>query len=350
MARTHLKLVEAEDEGDNRPPRYEENGRIIYRASSLMMCDRVFMALAEAYTPASNPEWFQEVLDEGTAMERPIIERYEEQFDAAVVGGQQVLEMEVIDGVWIRGHIDGERADREGVLIEAKKVRESSWGKFKRQGIEYIVHYPWQLSFYMHAGGYEEAEVVGGMYDKDEKAIKDLYVHSITQPPIPWKDIVKRIARLEAMVNSGKRVDDVKCNVRQFPCPFFYLHDADDEEAPPLRELPDELVEMIGERELIKAQTSELRKKAEELEPRVKEINKALEEWMRKASVDDDQFIRVEVGDEELDLKYHTVYRSAYMVQETDYTLVSVKKAKKATPKARTKGKATKAAEAQEEE
>lgn len=330
---------ELDHEQDNRPPRYVEVGpdgeeRVVYRASSLMMCDRVFIALSENYTPASHPDWFQEVLDEGTRMESKIISLYEETFDAVVTGGQTLVEVEVIDGVWIRGHIDGMEGPDQSKLFEAKKIRESMWGKFKRSGVEYIVHYPWQLSFYMHGLELDEAVVVGGLYNKDKDTIDDLYVHSLTEPPIPWKAIVKRIAYLEALVNKGNGVDDVKCNVRQFPCPFFYLHDPDDEEAPPKREVPEELVDMIKEREEIKARVKVMQDEAKPLEARVKEINGELERWMRKASIDDDQFFRVDVEDQEMDLKYHTVHRRQYTVGETDYTLVTVKLAKKATPKA----------------
>jgi len=328
--------MDLEDEGDNRPPRYEEDGKIIYRASSLMMCDRVFIALLENYTPAAHPDWFQKVLNEGTRMEPKIISMYEETFDTSVTGSQLPLEMEIVDGVWIRGHIDGmEQGPNGDRLFEAKKIRESMWSRFKQAGVEYIAHYPWQVSFYMHAMEVGEAVMVGGLYSPSKDQIEDLYVHTLANPPIPMKAIVKRIAYLESLVNGGKRVDDVKCNVRQFPCPFYYLHDTDDEEAPPKRVIPDDMAALVTERDQIKAQVKAMNDEAKPMEERVREINKELEAWMRKASVDDDQFIRVELGDDEYEMKYHKVYRKQYTVNETDYTLVTVRQAK--TNKAATK-------------
>lgn len=312
--------------GDDRPVRYEEDGKIIYRASGLMMCDRVFVALSENYTPQGNPEWFQEVLDEGSRMEDQIVAMYEERHDIEVGGRQLTEDWEVIDGVFIRCHIDGllQPPDGSSALFEGKKLRESTWGKFKRSGVETLPNYPWQLSAYMYAFELEQAKFVGGLYDKAKDKITDIYVHTYDMPPIPQKAIIKRIAYLEALVNKGTRTGDVKCNVRMFPCPFFYLHDPDDTEVPPTRPMDSTVKLLIQEREEIKARTSELNKEAKELDERVKGINQGIEAWLKAANVDDDQVVKV--GDWEL--KYHMVHRKGYEVQETDYTTVTVKKSK----------------------
>src|SRR5262245_55496086 len=71
---------------DNRPPRYEEDGRIIYRASGLGMCEKMFVALAMGYDPKAHPAWFQEILDEGTANEPVIREMWDEETGIPTVG------------------------------------------------------------------------------------------------------------------------------------------------------------------------------------------------------------------------------------------------------------------------
>lgn len=236
---------------------------------------------------------------------------------------------EVIDGVYIRCHIDGllQPPDGSTALFEGKKIRESGWGHFKRHGVEHLPNYPWQLSAYMHAFELEEAHFVGGLYDKAKDKIEDIYVHTYNSPPINQKAIIKRIAYLESLINKGTRTPDVKCNVRMFPCPFFYLHDPDDAEVPPERPADSTVKLLVQEREEIKAKSAALSKEARELEPRLKELNQGIEAWLKAANVDDDQVVKV--GDWEM--KYHTVHRKGYEVKETDYTTVTVKvnKAKK---------------------
>jgi hypothetical protein len=177
----------------------------------------------------------------------------------------------------------------------------------------------------MHAFELETAKFVGGLYDKAKDEIVDIYVHEVSNPPIPQKAIIKRIAYLESLVNKGTRTDGVKCNVRMFPCPFFYLHDPDDAEVPPERPMDSTVKLLVQEREEIKARSAVLNKEAKDLEARVKELNVGIEAWLKAANVDDDQVVKV--GDWEL--KYHTVHRKGYEVKETDYTTVTVKVGKK---------------------
>ncbi|MFK5283888.1 hypothetical protein ACI3PL_30355, partial [Lacticaseibacillus paracasei] len=74
----------------------------------------------------------------------------------------------------------------------------------------------------MHAGGYEECDFVGGLYDGNDN-IADIYVHHLAMPPVPLKAIIRRIARLENMIEEGVGID-VKCSEpKMYPCPFFYL-------------------------------------------------------------------------------------------------------------------------------
>jgi len=319
---------------DNRPSRYEEDGKVVYRASSLMMCDRMFIALAEFYTPQAHPAWFQEVLDEGTNAEQSIIDMYESKYDRIVSGGQQEVELEVLDGVFIRGHTDGKTQDN--TLFEAKKFRESTWGKFMRNGVEAMPWYPWQVSAYMHGLGMEECDFVGGLF-KDGQIV-DVEVKHLSMPPIPMKGLIKRVAHLEALVNKGKRVDDVPCNVQMYPCPFFYLHDADDSAVPPTRPSDETLVALVSEREELKAKAKALTGEAKGIESRVKELNQGVNAWLTAANVEDDEVVRVDVEGTEFDLKYHTVYNKGYTVEPFDYTLVTVKPKKaKLAPKPRAK-------------
>ena len=306
--------------GDDSPIRYEDaEGRIIYRASGLMMCDRIFAALVNNYGPQAHPAWFQEVLDEGTAMESEIVSMYELKYDIPVLSAQQEILMEILDGVFIKGHIDGLAGP---ALFEAKKFRESTWMKFMRQGVECLPWYPWQVSTYMHALELEECVVVGGLFK--DGGIVNIEVKQLSMPPIPLKAIQKRVAKLEHMVNSGKGVDEVPCaDPRQYPCPFHYLHDADDQREPPQRLPDDEALPMLAELAEIKVKLTPLNKQLKELDERKKEINNYLFAFLELNGVDDD--VECLVGDQIV--KFHRTFNPGS--GPYDYVRVTTKQAPK---------------------
>jgi len=256
---------------DNRPARYVERfnegpddepiEQVVYRASSLGVCDVHILATAQGMIGADKPEWFQQVLDEGSLAEGVIACMWEEETGVWTANSQQEVELEIgeIDGrrVIIRGHIDGMR-DGLGpiVLREYKKFRKSTWENFLRQGIEVNKNYPWQASVYMHALGAEECEFVGGhligYYDSKEEGdphrtiydslddvpagviplpeISEVKHKPILAPPIALKDIRARIVRWERLINAGTPLSEGKCEKPYaYPCPFYTLHPDDDE-------------------------------------------------------------------------------------------------------------------------
>lgn len=244
---------------DNRPVRYIEtdaDGRetVVYRASGVWgACDRAILAVASGMEGAPFPEWFQEVLDEGTVCEGDIAEKHEANTGIPTVNDQLEVELEIgeIDGrrVIVRGHIDGMADDpldsHARILREYKKFRPSTWENFLRQGVEVNRNYPGQVSIYMHALGADECEFVGGKVAgyRDENGVRhdtpvdefnryrtpvigEVECKRITAPPIPLKDIKKRIIRFERLVNSGMTPMEAKCpDPFNYPCPFFSLHE-----------------------------------------------------------------------------------------------------------------------------
>lgn len=262
---------------DNRPMRYIEwlnydpdSGaeypypveQVVYRASSLGSCDVAVLATAAGMQGADRPEWFQEVLDEGTIAEGVIACMWEEETEIPTINDQLEVELVIgeIDGrrVIIRGHIDGESEHDQRVGREYKKFRDSTWEDFLRQGIEINKNYPWQLSVYWYARGWFEAEVVGGhvkgYVSIDEEGDPGATIYAtpkdareagvetflpvigevkhklVTAPPIPLKDIRRKIVRWERLINEGTPLSEGRCEKPYaYPCPFFTLHPDDDE-------------------------------------------------------------------------------------------------------------------------
>lgn len=254
---------------DNRPMRYVEYTpdafppeTVVYRASSLGSCDVAVLATAAGMQGADKPDWFQEVLDEGTLAEGVIACMWEEETEIPTINDQLEVELVIgeIDGrrVIIRGHIDGESEHDQRVGREYKKFRDSTWEDFLRQGIEINKNYPWQLSVYWYARGWFEAEVVGGhvkgYVSIDEEGDPGATIYAtpkdareagieaflpvigevkhklVTAPPIPLKDIRRKIVRWERLINEGTPLSEGRCEKPYaYPCPFFTLHPDDDE-------------------------------------------------------------------------------------------------------------------------
>lgn len=213
-----------------RPARYiDDNGDVIYRASSLGTCDGVILGVAAGRTPNPPPEWLQTIFDEGHAAEPMILERLAQipEWAHLNLDTQTVWELHVGTindrDVIIRGHSDGWDANAD-VLVECKKFRSSTWPKFQTAKIEVSDLYPWQASAYMHAAGQNgwgpTLLFVGGHWEHD--AVTEIAVFRYDDIPIPLSAIRKRIARWENMIADGIDVTDLTgCTTRQFPCPMF---------------------------------------------------------------------------------------------------------------------------------
>lgn len=220
--------------GDDRPARYTEGDLIVYRASGLGGCARMLTACAfpDAYPPSPWPDWFQVVLDEGSAYESLIRRRWDESTGLPTVDDQMQVELEVgeVGGklVVVRGHIDGrcEGVAPEWTGREFKKFRESGWQTFLRKGVEIHPNYPWQVAAMMHATGWDW-QFVGGRLDKDGE-LTEVVGMDITNPPIPFKAIRDKLMGIEKGILDGFDPKEVECRV-QFPCPQYKIHDPEDE-------------------------------------------------------------------------------------------------------------------------
>ncbi len=324
---------------DDRPARYVEEyeggERVVYRASSLGICDRVFVALSQGMEPMAWPDWFQEILDEGTAQEEVIRTMYAEQGGWDVDSSQALLEMEIIPGVWIRGHIDGAVIAKDLVSVwEGKKVRTSGWARFLRQGVEWQKNYPWQVSFYMHAmqKKYPNREVdcilTGGHFDPDKGEVTEIHSHTLTNPPVPLKALKLRIMKLESMIEDDESVMEVACPSKpDYPCPFYFLHDDD---APEPAERPgDDVIEpLLQEWAELKSREEEAKKiynpNAKDTKETLKRLKEGITAWLEASGADGEE-TAVTIGDKQYIVKSIEVHRKGYEVKATDYTQVSVK-------------------------
>jgi hypothetical protein len=309
-----------------------EDGAVYYRASAIGLCDKVFVALANYYTPSAHPQWFQDVLDEGTVAEDQISALWDWASGDATIDSQREVSMEVLDGVWVVGHIDGQ-SELGGVLREYKKFRDSTWPRFKSVGIEIHATYTWQHAFYWHAGEFESSEFVGGHWVVDDEHpngyVSEVYPHHLSNPPLPLIAIKKRVAYLEALINSGKQPIDVPCQVKSFPCPFFYLHDEDEEVEMEERKGDDTIQLIVEEMQQLKRDSATARKIVKAADERLKALKLGVQAWLEAADINERQDAIVTLPNgEKRKLRYTIVKKQAHQVKATEYTTVSVEEVK----------------------
>ena len=326
---------------EQKPNRYVEDGAVHYRASGLATCPKALVAMRDGMTPQSKPEWFQEVLDEGTRMEDEIRRQWVEENGEIVKDDQREVKLWVMENdegkdVYIVGHIDGitqveDGGERIVTLWEAKKFRDSTWPKFQRSGVECNPNYPMQVSAYMHALSDEYDQdvglfFVGGHYQPEDddkgEGISEVYTHAYIDPPINRLAIRKHIAGLEKLMAEAKGVSDVPCcDPMQYPCGFFFLHEQ--------VEMKEE-VKLSGEQEAtinqINAKTAEkaaTTKALKLIDDEIKRLKGTLE-----LALGTDLDTRID------GVLYHVkhlkVERDGYTVKPTSYESTTIKKAKKA--------------------
>lgn len=278
------------------------------------MCDKMFVALANFYEPKEHPEWFQEILDEGTNSEEAIIQMYLEKGGLEVTNQQRELNWEVMDGVVIRCHTDGEEADGLG-LFEAKKIRQTQWEKFKRVGVEYGKTYPMQVAAMMFAGDYEWCSFTGGKYNMETGEIDEVFTHHLASPPVPKLAILKRISHLEKIIDEGLQPQDVPCNVKQYPCPVFYLHDEEEYAKDTVRLKGDDTwATLQTEFQTIAAEQTVLNRRTKELAERKKQLIEGLTGWLEGHEVEAEQPAEVDG----VKVSWKIAKRAGYTVKDSE--------------------------------
>lgn len=246
---------------DNRPDVYtEEDGKVVYRASALGNCTRALVAIGrDNYQEAMGKDrvdLLERSADEGDLHEdavrkKLIREGYE------LVSSQELIEVEVIKGVVVRGHTDGVitlSTKTKGVLLEVKSMSNKRFDRWVKQGFDGFPKFAFQISAYMKA--YPGRDVLY-VVKRREDGFEQRTTIPADSPPVSWKAIRKKVLTAES--HRRKRASFPDCDLtpqERFWCPFFYLHDEEDPVEQP-SEMTDEdkavLADLIPKRNALKA-------------------------------------------------------------------------------------------------
>lgn len=258
--------------GDDRPNTYEEDGKVIYRASSVGNCVKSLVASRLGYSPQDHPGWLMEKFDEGHVAEPIILDwitqqeewRFLDPLEPSSYGGtagthivpkpdddQFLLEIPVGERALIRCHLDGMAVctgvkpagktsygwfglkNGLGCVVEVKAFGQSYWDKYEKEGITGFPYYSNQVTIQMAGSGLPCMFVIA-LKGKDGKLMRDedgglvTRVEFFKETPVPMTSIKARIAKVEACVRRGELPD---CDYNQYPCQFYFLHEEDEEKA-----------------------------------------------------------------------------------------------------------------------
>lgn len=220
-----------------------ENGRVIYRASSLGFCIKSLVAVGMGMDGNGHPDWLLRKFQEGIDGEPVVLDmlrsnwRLMDESEGHYLqwhDGQLYVEVDVGTNVTIRGHADGigtcymapvmEHGETDWVtgdkrLVEVKCTTPDYASEvIKRLPMMYKV----QVSVY---GGFFGLPIMLalGIKDSDGKVV-NVCTEMYDEPPMSMGAIKARVMAIEGYVERGELPT---CDYRQWPCQYPWLCDED---------------------------------------------------------------------------------------------------------------------------
>ena len=218
---------------DNRPIAYVEDGVSYYRASGTGGCLLAVVAAKNGYEAKRNQKT-QDILmsaaKEGNLHEGAIVEELKDTYRWRVWGGQELVELQILPKVIIRGHIDGfckPPRIRKTRLVEIKTMSKDRFKKWMASGdtarerllTEDFKKYGWQISQYMHAYN------MTAMYVVKNRDSGVLDIEWIELPLVDLKTIRAKIIAVEMWSKKGEMPECEGASGERWFCEYPYLHD-----------------------------------------------------------------------------------------------------------------------------
>jgi hypothetical protein len=199
---------------------------ITVRASSFGGCIKSQVAACLGYAPMAPPDRMQEIFDRGhTHEDENAVALRADGWD--ITREQEEVRVDKLPVGSVVGHIDGVASHpsvpkSQPYLWESKSP--NAWAKFEKAhktgdySDPLAGRYAWQISVYMHALGLEAYVTC---WD-EENGVRGFVIE---QPPYTMQDITDRLISINEWVKIGQLPQ--LCTVKDYPCPFVYLHEDD---------------------------------------------------------------------------------------------------------------------------
>ena len=221
----------------------------IYRASELGGCSKMLILKGLGYEPMDTPEEFEsQYFLPGKLAEIEVLTRLEQEGEE-VTDTQKEVNL-VYGDVTVQGHIDG---ILNGRVLEIKSMSDAEFRRFQKDRWDttgLVQRYKWQISVYMLA---EKKEALVVVYNRDTG---ELHREGVELPWYAVEQIHLRVMGIEGAIDASQ-IPTV-CDIPNYPCPFYYLHEDEEVEV-------DERLEPLAEQWMVLRQQE--REVKEQLEP-----------------------------------------------------------------------------------
>lgn len=232
--------------GDDRPSVYRDGTNIVYRASALGECVRALLAMYDGVKPrrkAAMTELLELTAEEGNLHEGAVVANLQSVHRYELISTQDTIEVPVIPGVIVRGHVDARLMRDRPTLAEVKSKSDKQFEIWMREKWAAFPNHAAQLTTYMRA--YPDHD--GLLAVKRRSDGKTVYEECAAgDPPMDWSDIRSKILTVEVARRNGLTPACDLTGTRAFFCPMWFLHDEKDLEelgmTPDMKVIADELL------------------------------------------------------------------------------------------------------------
>lgn len=202
------------------PAVYEEDGKVIYRASQLGKCLTMLAAARQSQDRRDPPKVVEQAYERGNEAER----RFNSIYPNYLKNRQLQVELDITPTIKVRCHIDGtwngplENGHQVIKVGEIKSQSDLEYEKGWQWETPLWQSYLWQISPAMIAMG------IQGLFIRVKASEPETFeTHPMIVPPHSQEQILSRILLVEALAAD----DELLCTTPTFFCDYPYLHPTD---------------------------------------------------------------------------------------------------------------------------
>jgi len=224
QAEARAANARGDNPGDHRPDVYRDGDVWVYRASAVgSSCDRALWYARTGVERSPVAGNLQKAFIEGSNSEDLALQMAREKFFFEITDPQYEYEIEVMEGVVIRGHLDGlgHSATGEDSIVEAKMLGKDLWKKSHTARFKAIPHWGAQVQMGMKGTGRKRCTMIWGRKD-DDGVCEDVTYSVVDYSAREVAVILAKVRRIEEAVASGKPPE---CAKEEFGCSYWQLHE-----------------------------------------------------------------------------------------------------------------------------
>lgn len=242
---------------------FADDGTAIFRASAIGNCEAALVYSLRGMEPSPPPPDMQARFDDGHLHEGPILDHLRSK-GWAISDQQAEHDIYVNESILLRCHIDG-IATKDGVraIAEAKALSESGYKKWVKEGFTGFPKYAQQVTVAMHATG---LPLVMAVKNKNSGKVD---VQSVEAPPYLLAKLKAKAIRVVRLSGTARTPECPK--VKDYPCPFFKLHQDDTGPVDDEDLLPDRLNDLCVDYQSAQARVKDWEETAKGLRAKILE-------------------------------------------------------------------------------